>query len=245
MRKFACSNFKSIYLRDNMDVNGISIEIEHKPIKNLHLAVYPPNGRVHVSAPNCYSEEQIRLFILKKWVWIVQKRKEVMSYTIQDEREYVSGEAHYYKGELYRLKVIRDNSCTFHVELHGDYINVYVYERTTKENIANVLWNWYKEQLTPTIERYVAKWENILDVKASEWTIQQMQSSWGKCHKETGKIMFNLQLAKKPLNCIEYVVAHELAHLIEQNHTDIFRNILSTYLPGWRKLKEQLNEFPL
>jgi hypothetical protein len=228
-----------------MEINSINIEIERKPIKNLHLAVYPPDGRVHVSAPDSYSEEQIRLFILKKWIWLVQKRKEVTSYTVQNEREYVSGEAHYYKGGLYRLKVIRDNASSFHIELQGDYMNVYVNERTTKENIANVLWKWYKEQLTPTIAQYMEKWEKILHVEATEWTIQQMQSSWGISHKESGKIMFNIQLAKKPLNCIEYVVAHELVHLIEQNHTDKFRHILGTYLPGWQKVKDQLNEFPL
>ena len=160
-----------------MEVNGINIEVERKPIKNLHLAVYPPDGRVHVSAPQGYSEEQIKLFILKKWVWIIQKRKETTSYIIQDDREYISGEAHYFKGELYRLKVIRDNTCTHHVETQGDYIIIYVHERTTKENISNVLWSWYKEQLTPTIEQYVSKWEQILDVKVSEWTIRQMQSS--------------------------------------------------------------------
>jgi len=228
-----------------MKVNDIEIEVERKPIKNLHLAVYPPDGRVHVSAPEGYSDEQIQLFVLKKWVWITQKRQQTTSYSIQDEREYVSGEAHYFKGELYRLKVIRDNTCSHHVELQGDYINVYVYERTTKENIANLLWFWYKEQLIPTITQFVSKWEQILNVKVSDWTIQQMTSSWGKCHKNTGKVMFNLQLAKKPLNCIEYVVAHELTHLIEQNHTDKFRNILGTYLPGWQTIKEQLNEFPL
>ena len=228
-----------------MTFNGIDIQIERKPIKNLHLAVYPPDGRVHVSAPENYTDERIKLFILKKWVWIIQKRKETMSYIIQDKREYVSGEAHYYKGELFRLKVIRNNACCHHVELQGDYINIYVYGRTTKENIANVLWDWYKEQVTPTIEKYVTKWEGILNVKVTDWTVLQMQSSWGKCHKDTGKIMFNLQLAKKPLNCIEYVVAHELTHLIEQNHTDKFRHILGTHLPGWQKIKEQLNEFPL
>lgn len=228
-----------------MIVNEVEIEVERKPIRNLHLAVYPPNGRVHVSAPEEYTDEQIRLFVLKKWVWLIKKRKETTSYNIQDQREYISGEAHYYKGELYRLKVIRDNTCSHHAAIQGDYINVYVHDRTSKENIANVLWSWYKEQLTPTIAQYIAKWENILDVKVVEWTIQQMMSSWGKCHKETGKIMFNLQLAKKPLNCIEYVVAHELVHLIEQNHTDKFRHILGTHLPGWQKIKEQLNEFPL
>lgn len=228
-----------------MVVNDVEIEVERKPIKNLHLAVYPPNGRVHVSAPLEYSDERITLFILKKWMWIAQKRKETQSYTIQDEREYVSGEAHYFKGGLYRLKVVRDNSAVHHVEVQGDYIVVYVQERTTKENIANVLYSWYKEQLKPIVSQYVAKWEQILEVPSFEWTIQQMQSSWGKCHKDTGKVMFNLQLAKKPLNCIEYVVAHELTHLIEQNHTDRFRHILGTHLPEWKKIKDQLNEFPL
>ncbi len=228
-----------------MILNGIDIEIERKPIKNLHLAVYPPDGRVHISAPESYTDERIRLFLLRKWLWITQKRKETTSYIIQDERQYISGEAHYFKGRLYRLKVIRDNSCTYHIEIQGDYINVYVYERTTKENIANLLWNWYKEQLTPTIGKYVDKWERILGVKVAGWTIQQMQSSWGKCHKDTSRIMFNLQLAKKPLNCIEYIVAHELTHLIEQNHTDRFRHILGTYLPDWQRTKELLNEFPL
>lgn len=228
-----------------MRVNDIEIEVERKPIKNLHLAVYPPDGRVHVSAPEDYSEEQISLFVLKKWTWLLEKRKETTSYVVQDEREYISGEAHYYKGDLYRLKVVRDNTCTHHVEIQGDYIVVYVYERTTKENIASLLWSWYRDQLTPTMTQLVDKWERILDVKVKEWTIQQMQSSWGKAHKDTGKIMFNLQLAKKPLGCIEYVVAHELTHLIEQNHTDRFRHILGTYLPGWQSLKEQLNEFPL
>ena len=228
-----------------MIINDIEIEVERKPIKNLHLAVYPPDGRVHVSAPEEYTDERIRLFVLKKWVWLTQKIKEVTSYVVQDEREYISGEAHYFKGELYRLKVVRDNACAHHVELQGDYINVFVHDRTTKDNIAAVLWDWYKEQLTPTIEQFVSKWEEILEVKVSEWTIQQMQSSWGKCHKESGKIMFNLQLAKKPLNCIEYVVAHELTHLIEQNHTDKFRHILDTHFPEWRKIKNQLNEFPL
>lgn len=204
--------------------NGVDIAIERKPIKNLHLAVYPPDGRVHVSAPEAYTDERIKLFILKKWVWILQKQKETMSYIVQDEREYVSGEAHYYKGNLYRLKVIRDNTCYHHVEIQGDYIIVYVYERTTTENIANVLWNWYKEQITPIIAQYVAKWEKILNVKVIEWTIQQMQSSWGKCHKDTGKVMFNLQLAKKPLNCIEYVVAHEL--LISSNKTILIDSVI-------------------
>ncbi len=228
-----------------MTINGIDIEIERKPIKHLHLAVYPPDGRVHASVPEQYTDEQIRFFVLKKWVWLLSKRQETTSYTIQSERQYLSGEAHYLFGNLYRLKVIRCTSGNHQVTIKGDYICVYVYDNTKKEAIASLMTAWYKEKLTPVMEKSVRIWEERLGVKVSEWQILQMPSSWGKCHKATGKINFNVELAKKPLQCIEYIVVHELAHLLEQNHTDRFHSILSTYLPGWETIKQQLNEFPL
>lgn len=228
-----------------MIINDIDIEIERKPIKNLHLAVYPPDGRVHASVPEHYSEEQIRLFILKKWVWLLSKRQEVTSYKVQQEREYVSGESHYLFGIAYRLKVVRCSSGSHQVMKKGDYIYVYVYEQTKGENIAALLNTWYKEQLSPVIEKFVKKWSERLEVSPSEWQILQMPSSWGKCHKDSRKINFNVELAKKPLPCIEYIVVHELTHLLEQNHTDRFRTLLTTYMPGWEDIKQQLNEFPL
>lgn len=228
-----------------MTINGIDIEVERKNIKHLHIAVYPPDGRVHISAPLTYSEEQITLYTLKKWVWIEQKIEEATSYQVQSERQYVSGEAHYFKGNLYRLKVERDNSVNHYVEIQGDYIIAHVHEKTTAENIASLIGSWYKDQLTPLLANLIERWEKILNVQVQEWTVMQMPSSWGKCHKATGKIMFNLQLAKKPVGCIEYVVAHELTHLIEQNHTDRFTHILQMNMPDWQELKKQLNEFPL
>lgn len=228
-----------------MTINGIDIEVERKDIKHLHIAVYPPDGRVHISAPSSYTDEQIMLYTLKKWVWIEQKRQETSSYAIQSERHYVSGEAHYFKGNLYRLKVERGNTINHFVEIQGDYIVVHVHEKTSPENIANVLWTWYREQLMPILQCFIDRWEKMLNVKVKEWMVMQMPSSWGKCHKATGKVMFNLQLAKKPVGCIEYVVAHELTHLIEQNHTDRFTHILQMNMPEWRELKQQLNEFPL
>lgn len=228
-----------------MTVNNLNITIERKPIKHLHIAVYPPDGRVHISAPEAYTDDQIRLYVLQKWVWITQKRQETTSYIIQADREYVSGENHYFKGNCYRLKVIRQARGAHRVEIVGDYLCLYVQEQTSKENIATLLDGWYRDQLRQLLQPMIEKWERILDVKVNEWLVLQMPSSWGKCHKDPGKIMFNLQLAKKPLGCIEYVVAHELTHLLEPNHTDRFRMILGTYLPEWQKLKNQLNEFPL
>ncbi len=122
-----------------MTINDIDIDIERKPIKHLHLSVYPPDGRVHASVPEGYTDEQIRMFILKKWVWLISKRQEVTSYTMQPTRQYVSGEAHYLFGNLYRLKVVRCTLGNYLVAIKGDYICVYVYDQTKPGAIANLM----------------------------------------------------------------------------------------------------------
>ena len=132
-----------------MEVNGIDIEIEYKNIKNMHLAVYPPEGRVHVSAPLGYSEEQIRFYVLKKWVWISMKQDELSSFIVQPKRDYVSGEAHYYKGQLYRLRVniIPERNVAQHVEIDGDYLMLYVRDGSTREQKEEVLFSWYRQMV--------------------------------------------------------------------------------------------------
>ena len=228
-----------------MEINGLSISVEYKPIKNMHLAVYPPDGRVHVSAPVGYSEERIRLYVLQKWVWLTEKREKLQSFNLQPERQFVSGEAHFYKGQLYRLRVILTDATPMHVEISGDYIILYDHPGSTKEHKSMVLNEWYRDQLKPILSKLIEKWEKILEVKLNEWEIRDMDSSWGTCSKAKKKALFNLQLAKKPTKCTEYVVAHELTHLIEQRHNDRFKRILDTYLPDWESIRKELNEFPL
>ena len=226
-------------------INDIDIEVEYKNIKNMHLAVYPPDGRVHVSAPAGYTEDQIKLYVLKKWVWVSLKRDELMSFNIQPEREFISGEAHYYKGQLYRLRVITDDVTHPHVEISGDYILLYTKNGASRKQKEEILFSWYKEMLTPIVGKFVSKWEYILNVKLNEWEIRQMTARWGSCSKEKKKAIFNLQLAKKPVRCIEYVVAHEMVHLIERNHTKRFRAIMDLHLPEWELIRKELNELPL
>lgn len=228
-----------------MEINDLEIEIEHKAIKNVHLSVYPPTGRVKVSAPLLYPDEKIKLYLLQKWLWIVEKRDRCQQYEVQPEREYISGEAHYYKGQLFRLKVNQVSKGHQSVEINGDYIVLNVIDPTNVKQKRDLLNRWYKTQLEPVLESYVQKWEARLNVTLESWTIKNMKARWGSCDTVNQKALFNLQLAKKPENCIEYVVVHELVHLLERNHTARFKTLLSIYLPNWKEIKKELNEFPI
>lgn len=228
-----------------MQINSIEIEVEHKAIKNMHLSVYPPNGKVKVSAPLLYPEERIRLYLLQKWLWIIEKRETCQQSKVQPAREYISGEAHYYKGQLFRLKVNKVSRGHQSVEIDGDYIVLNVIDPTNLKQKRDLLNKWYKVQLETVLETYVQKWESKLNVKLNSWSIKNMKTRWGSCDTVNQKVLFNLQLAKKPENCIEYVVVHELTHLLERNHTSRFKTLLSSYLPNWKDIKKELNELPI
>jgi predicted metal-dependent hydrolase len=225
-----------------MQINDIDIDVEYKNIKHIHLAVYPPDGRVHVSSPKETSEEQLRLFILAKWVWLLEKRKEVTSFNIQSEREYVSGEAHYYKGSLYRLRVDIIPAQVQRVYTEGDYL---VIRCRRQENAALLLKDFYRRSLQEILSPIVEKWTNHIGIAPKAYEVLSMPTRWGSCNTATKKIMFNLELAKKPIECIEYVVLHELLHLIERNHTPRFFRLLDANMPRWKKLQDYLNELPL
>ncbi|MDO5565972.1 MAG: SprT family zinc-dependent metalloprotease [Planctomycetia bacterium] len=228
-----------------IQLNNVNIEIEFKPIKNIHLSVYPPDGRVHISAPVGTSEEKIRLYALQKWVWITEKRRQSLSQSRQLPREYVSGEEHFLRGQSFRLKVITMHGGSSHVEVDGDYIKLYVQENSPAKRRAQILDDWYRSDLKRVLSILVEKWEKILNVQVSTWDVLRMTARWGSCSREKSKILFNLELAKKPCHCVEYIVAHELSHLIERTHNDRFRQILYSHLPMWMETRKELNEFPL
>lgn len=230
---------------EKLVLNGLNVDIERKAIKNLHLSVYPPDGRVHVPAPHECSDERVRLYVLEKWVWIAEKRRAVTEYSRQEARAYVSGEAHYFRGGLYRLKVEEDSTARQGVRINGDYLVLTVHEKSTVARRAAVMSAWYKEQLAPVVGDYVRKWEDVLGVKLATFEIRVLSAKWGTCSKSKGKAIFNVELAKKPLKCVEYVVAHELAHLIERTHNADFKKILDRHFPDWREIKDSLNHFPV
>jgi len=228
---------------EQVKVGNISIEVFRKPIKNIHLRVYPPDGSIQISAPERMELDSIRLFAITKLDWIKKKQLELKNFSRQSERKYVSGENHYFKGNRYRLKVIYQHTDP-HIELQGNqFINLYVRREATVERRAEILKDWYRENLSQMLNNLVSKWEKILNVTVEHWKIKQMKTLWGSCNSKRKSILFNLELAKKPLYCVEYIVAHELSHLIERRHNERFTALLDAHLPNWKIIKEQLNDF--
>lgn len=224
-------------------LSGLSAEVERKEIKNVHLTIYPPDARIHVSAPLAMTEDAVRLFLITKLPWIRQRVSQILDQNRQTSREYVSGENHYYKGQRYRLKVVYDH-LPAKVEVQGnEYLVLHVRENSSLERRAEILKEWYRMELKTLLSDLIAKWENALGVQVNRWEVKQMKTLWGSCNHRTRNIIFNLELIKKPLHCIEYIVVHELLHIRVRLHNEEFTTLLNRYFPNWKQLKEELNEF--
>lgn len=223
------------------EINGISIEIIKKNIKNMHLYVQPPDGKVQVSAPNHLSDESIFMFIRTKIGWIKKQQEKFKNQPRQTERQYVSGESFYVLGKQYYLQVeysYKGNSLV----LSGNKAILTVRKESTPKQREAFVREWYREILKAEIKKYLPKWERKTRLYCDSWQTKYMTTRWGTCNTNTRKLWFNLQLAKKPIGCIEYVILHELAHLQVKNHGSDFIAILDRYMPNWREIKKMLNE---
>ena len=227
-----------------LTIRGIDIDILYKDIKHLHIGVYPPLGRVRVAAPDRLDDEQVRLAVIQRLPWIKRRREELRSAARQSEREMVTGESHYLWGTRYRLKVI-ERPGRAHFELDGERLLLYVPAGTPAERRRKLLDRWHREQLRQTIPGLITKWEPRLDVSVPRWTIRRMKTKWGSCNRGTGHIWFNVELAKKHRDCLEYIVVHEMAHHLEHNHGARFTKLMDKFMPNWRTLRDQLNNAPL
>lgn len=228
-----------------MVVAGIEIELVQKNIKNLHLAVYPPNGKVRLAAPLDVNEKTLELYVASKIPWIRRQQRKFASINRQSPRQFVNRESHYFLGKRYLLRVHETDHPYRYPKVvckTKTYIDLYVKEGFTTEQKAELIKEWYREQLKDILAELIPKWEAILHVKANQVKVQSMKTKWGSCNTENRNVLFNIELAKKPIECIEYVVLHELLHLIERNHNDVFKAYLEKYLPGWSSIKAQLNE---
>ncbi|MGA5413287.1 M48 family metallopeptidase [Streptomyces pseudogriseolus] len=227
-----------------LTIRGIDIDVVYKDIKNLHIGVYPPLGRVRVAAPHRLDDEQVRLAVIQRLPWIKEQREQLRSAVRQSTREMVTGESHYVWGVRRRMKVV-ERPGRAHLELDGERLLLYVPAGTTTERRHQLLNRWYREQLRHVIPSLIAKWEPILDVSVPRWSIKRMKTKWGSCNRETGHIWFNVELAKKPPGCLEYIVLHEMAHYLERRHDDRFTKLMEKFMPNWRSLRDQLNNAPL
>ena len=227
--------------RARIAVRGIEVEVVRRDIKHLHLSVHPPEGRVRVAAPLRVDDDAVRLAVITRLAWIRRKREEFRRQDRQSRREFVTGESHWFEGRRYRLDVV-EGTGRAQVRLR-DSAWMEMRVRTGADCAAReaALRGWYRARLRERIPEMVAKWEPRIGVAVAEWRIRRMKTRWGSCNPVARRIWLNLELAKKPVPCLEYVVLHEMAHLVERGHNDRFRRILDRAMPGWRVRLEELN----
>lgn len=225
-----------------MEIDGLHIEVERKAIKHLHLSVYPPDGHVHLSMPKDLTDEDARLFIVAKWTWIQRQREEIANQPRQTPRQYVSGENYYFLGERYMLNVV-ELRITPTVKAKGNQLYLYVWPKSSRERREEVLREWYRVRLQKLLSPMVDEWAERLGETNFTWQVQKMLNRWGSCTVKTRFIRFNLDLARVPRQCIEYIVVHELTHLKVAKHNKMFEMLLDKQMPDWRKRREELNNF--
>lgn len=235
----------SIERIEEIEVAGHPVEIVRKKIKNLHVGVYPPHGRIRVAAPLSISLEAVKLAVSTRLSWIRRKQVEFERQDRESPRKFVSGETHYVFGKPYRLSV-RQSDGRAKVELGpGNRLILTVSANATWKEKERRIANWQREQLRERLPARVQDWATHLDVETPSWRIKRMKTLWGSCNPEKGLIWINLELSKKPLACLDYIVLHEMAHLISPRHDDLFISILDRLMPNWRQLRSDLNKLPL
>ena len=206
-----------------IELGNIKIDVEQKNIKNIHLSVYPPKGKVRISAPERMDLDTIRVFAISKLSWIKKQQELFKNQDRETPREYITKESHYFKGKRYLLKVIEQEASP-KVILNHSKIELHIRPNTTIEKRKHVLDEWYRAELKKIVPAMIEKWEKKIGVKSNEFGIKKMRTKWGSCNTEAKRIWINLELAKKPTECLEYIIVHESIHLLEKPHPLILRN---------------------
>ncbi|MFL5804930.1 MAG: M48 family metallopeptidase [Roseiflexaceae bacterium] len=228
-----------------IEVSGIPVEIVRKNIKNLHLGVYPPNGRVRVAVPLRLDDDAVRLAVIARLGWIRRQQQQFEQQERQSQREMITGESHYVQGRRYRLNVIEHNGPATVSLPNNRTLELHVRPTASRDQREAVLHRWYRQQLRERIPPLIARWELEVGVTVAEWGIKKMKTHWGTCNIEARRIWLNLELAKKPASCLEYILVHEMVHLLERHHNERFSAWMDRLMPQWRLHREELNRSPL
>jgi predicted metal-dependent hydrolase len=228
-----------------IEIRGLKVEVVRKNIKNLHLGVYPPAGRVRVAAPMAVSDEAVRLAVIGRLAWIRRQREKFAKQPRQTAREAVSGESHYVFGRRYRLTVVSTNDRPHVVLRTKTKMELHVPPRMTATERMSVLERWYREELRSAAGALLEQWQEALGVEAEFWGVKRMKTKWGSCNHHTKRVWLNSELAKKPRACLEYIIVHEIVHLLEPQHGERFVSLMDETLPDWRQRRDLLNASPL
>lgn len=222
----------------------IIVDVVRKDIKNIHLSVYPPTGRVRISAPSRIKLETIRLYAVSKLQWIRKQQKKLTSQDRETPRDYITRESHYFMGKRYLLKITETDAKQTVVLRHRE-IELIVKKNADLKQKQKLLEDWYRKRLRQIAGSYITFWEKQMKLKVAEFGIKKMRTKWGSCNREARRIWLNLELAKKPKECLEYIVVHEMVHVIERNHGTRFVALMDHFLPQWRQYKDELNRLPV
>jgi len=226
-------------MMEHLSIAEFEIDVTFKDIKNIHLSVHPPLGNVTISAPMHIDPERLRVFAIGKLGWLRRERKKMSEQLREHPKLFIPRESHYFLGKRYLLKVTASKHSN--VVLHHNHIELFVPADASAEKKRQVLYAWYRNQLKTLLIPMIISWEQKIGVQSSAIRVQKMKTKWGSCNDKSAAILFNSDLIKKPVDCIEYVVVHELLHLIERKHNRRFVGLLDAWLPGWIERKRKLN----
>ncbi|MEE9338709.1 MAG: SprT family zinc-dependent metalloprotease [Methylococcaceae bacterium] len=227
-----------------LQLGDLTIQVLKKDIKNVHLSVYPPNGRVKVSAPKSMPLDTLRVFVISKLTWIRKQQQKLQAQAREAARDYIERESHYFRGERYLLKIIEHNHSP-KIVLDHQAITLYIRPNTLAEKRASILNDWYRGQLKQQIPELITKHEKLMGVSVKEFGVKKMKTKWGTCNPIAQRIWLNLELAKKPPELLEYVVVHEMVHLLERSHNRRFILLMDKFMPKWKFYKDELNRLPV
>jgi predicted metal-dependent hydrolase len=227
-----------------LDLGDLEIDVVQKDIKNLHLSVHPPSGRVRIAAPQRVTEEAIRLFAISKLSWIRTQQRKLQEQERETEREYLERESHYVWGRRYLL-AIEEAEGVPSIKLSHRRMRLTVRPGTDVEKRSQIIEDWYREQVRLTAAGLVQDWEPRLNVTVNRVYLRRMKTRWGSCNHSAGTIRLNTDLGRKPVQCLEYIIVHEMVHLLEPSHNEVFQQHMNQFLPDWKARREALNQLPV
>ena len=231
-------------MRDTLELGDLHAEVTRKAIKHVHLSVLPPTGKVRVAAPVHVPLETIRLFVIDKLAWIRTQQRKLRAQQREAPRTYQGKESHFVWGRRRLLEVVRAETAAS-VQLTSRKLLLQVRPEADSQRCQAVLEAWYRQQVRQAAVAMLATWEPRLGVKAQHVAVQRMKTKWGSCTPATRSIRLNTDLAKKPRECLEYILVHELVHLLEPSHNERFLTLMDTFLPSWPQLRQRLNQLPV
>jgi predicted metal-dependent hydrolase len=228
---------------EHLKIGGLEVEVKFKPIKNLHLSVHPPFGKVTVSSPDFFDLEKVRVYLTTKIGWIKQEQKKIAGQERECEKLFITRESHQFLGKRYLLELKESDKNK--IVLKHSTIELSTKQDADVNSKKKIFYAWYRKELRLQLDVFIRKYATVMNLSAPEFGIRAMKTKWGSCTTQQKKLWFNIELAKKPLDCMEYIVVHEMVHLFERNHNKNFIILMDRYLPSWRTQKKILNELPI